>query len=63
MSAYNDALTSVFLMLLPMVTAGFLVLLINEVPLRGSLDKDPRSADDEADASADAVESPVGGAR
>ena len=37
--AYNDALTPVFLMLVPMVAIGFVILLfVTEVPLRGSLD-------------------------
>lgn len=44
--AYNDALTPVFLMLVPMVLAGFVALLfIKEVPFRTTLD-------DEADADA-----------
>jgi EmrB/QacA subfamily drug resistance transporter len=37
--AYNDALTPVFLMLVPMVVLGFVILLfIKEVPLRSTLD-------------------------
>ena len=40
--AYNDALTPVFLMLVPMVLVGFVVLLfITEVPLRSTLDDAP----------------------
>ena len=48
-SAYNEALTPVFLMLVPMVLAGFVILLfIREAPLRGSLD----TADDAGGSSA-----------
>lgn len=47
--AYNDALTPVFLMLVPMILLGFVLLLfIKEVPLRESLD-DAADADQPAD--------------
>ncbi|MBB2976173.1 EmrB/QacA subfamily drug resistance transporter [Microbacterium endophyticum] len=43
-SAYNDALTPVFLMLVPMVVIGFVILLfVKEVPLRATLDEVPKS--------------------
>ena len=37
--AYNDALTPVFLLLIPMITAGFVtVMFLKEVPLRAELE-------------------------
>ncbi|MDT0326964.1 MDR family MFS transporter [Nocardiopsis lambiniae] len=44
--AYNDALTPVFLMLVPLAAVGLLVLLfIKEVPLRASIEQDPLGSD------------------
>jgi EmrB/QacA subfamily drug resistance transporter len=41
-SAYNEALTPVFLMLVPMVAVGFILLLfVKEIPLRAALDESP----------------------
>ena len=43
---YNDALTPVFLMLVPLIVAGLVVLLfIKEVPLRASIEQDPPVGD------------------
>ena len=37
--AYNDALTPVFLLLIPMIAAGFVtVMFLKEVPLRAKLE-------------------------
>ena len=37
--AYNDALTPVFLLLIPMIAAGFVtVIFLKEVPLRAKLE-------------------------
>jgi EmrB/QacA subfamily drug resistance transporter len=47
--SYNDALTPVFLMLVPMVLVGFILLLfVKEVPLRATLD-DPAEPQEDID--------------
>jgi EmrB/QacA subfamily drug resistance transporter len=49
-SAYNDALTPVFLMLVPLVVVGFLVVLfLKEVPLRNTLGDDSEDSTDDPD--------------
>lgn len=56
--AYNDALTPVFLMLIPMVIAGFILLLfVKEVPLRATLDDVSEVSDDSSN---EGVDAPIG---
>lgn len=56
--AYNDALTPVFLMLIPMVIAGFILLLfVKEVPLRATLDDVSEVSDDSSN---EGIDAPIG---
>ena len=55
-SAYNDALTPVFLMLVPLLIIGFVVLLfVKEVPLRASLEETADSGRSDGETAADAA--------
>lgn len=59
--AYNDALTPVFISLLPMILIGFVLLLfIKEVPLRASLDDDETGAETPTTSVDQQLESAVG---
>lgn len=60
--AYNDALTPVFAVLIPMVAAGLLLaLFIKEVPLRSSLETDPSTGTGAQSADASGVTVPKDG--